>query len=960
MGEPHETTGEAPTTAASPTGLTLDRAAVLALVASLLATWIAAGSIGLWAHALRHVLVWLCLAVALSALWSHRNRAPASGWVLTAALILVLVAQASVMPLINLLAVVILLSIWAGMQTALNARVMAIAAGSAMVLALFRLACLAIPTFWSLADTVANGLGGLVGRITGRPLQIGATFGGLDFLVVMGALTGAWLIFTPRPRWRRGALATAAVLGGHLVYLAVLSYTPDLIRLLPPVVPPPKTPLEQTSLWHWQDAARTLLPWGIPMVAAMIQAAIAAFLFGRTSWLPVAEAVRSSSPRREQWVNQGGQWQKVPEELLSTAASDTLDRVWQSLSRDILVAALAAALIPVAVALAWSRSDLAGKTIVAYEKGNLDWLKPQHGRYGRQSAGLYGMLPVLVESLGGRFVLSADLSAQDLAGADMLLLIHPDRPWTDDQHKRIWDYVSGGGSLLVAAHCPVDEQGSKSSFNEILAPTGMTVRSDLAVSETGRWRQSLETSLHPTTAGLDDRSDQFGIQGGASIQTHWPARPVVVGRWGWSEPTADASGLGRYDAGKKLGDLVLAAEQPLGRGRVMVLGDASVLMNESYADAYLFLGRVFGYLAQRTPDQYAWWRQTVGVLAMMILLVLLAWRPRPLRTAVAAAVLALSLTACMTVSAWVSRVLPDGRGHTPNTLAYIDASHLEVHTGANWYDQGVNGLALNLMRNGYLPLLMPELTDERLERAGLLISMAPARPFSSSERTAVRRFVEGGGVLICTVGAEDTAGSRDLLADFAFQVPRSPATLADKEPEQEPMGWRVTPYVTGSKAEMMLYDGWEVQSDASNAAVRVRGDAGRPVVVTRPVGKGIVAVIGDSKFALNMNLEQADGQPLFGQHRNPLFWRWFLTMLTGQSEWIPPDPTPGGKATDSSAAEPSTPASAPAESATPQPPKPNTVPDRGITVPGDNHGSRLAMQSPDGLRVSCVVREVRS
>ena len=133
-------------------------------------------------------------------------------------------------------------------------------------------------------------------------------------------------------------------------------------------------------------------------------------------------------------------------------------------------------------------------------------------------------------------------------------------------------------------------------------------------------------------------------------------------------------------------------------------------------------------------------------------------------------------------------------------------------------------------------------------------------------------------------------------------------------------------------------------ANPATAAVRVRGDGGRPVVVTRPVGKGIVAVIGDSKFALNMNLEQVDGQPLFDQHRNPVFWRWFLTTLTGQPEWIPPDPATPGKATGSSTSETSAPIFSPPATPDPPNPDPNSIPERGITVPVDDHGSRLAHQ----------------
>ena len=51
--------------------------------------------------------------------------------------------------------------------------------------------------------------------------------------------------------------------------------------------------------------------------------------------------------------------------------------------------------------LAVDKSDLKGKTILAYEKGYLNWLKPE---YDSPIAGRYGMLQPFVESLGGKFV----------------------------------------------------------------------------------------------------------------------------------------------------------------------------------------------------------------------------------------------------------------------------------------------------------------------------------------------------------------------------------------------------------------------------------------------------------------------------------------------------------------------------------------------------------------------------
>jgi hypothetical protein len=51
----------------------------------------------------------------------------------------------------------------------------------------------------------------------------------------------------------------------------------------------------------------------------------------------------------------------------------------------------------VLVGLGLNKSDLKDKTIVAYEKGYLNWLKPE---YDSQTDGTFGMLPLFGEITG--------------------------------------------------------------------------------------------------------------------------------------------------------------------------------------------------------------------------------------------------------------------------------------------------------------------------------------------------------------------------------------------------------------------------------------------------------------------------------------------------------------------------------------------------------------------------------
>ncbi len=840
--------------------------AIVALLAGMAAAWIAAGSTGLLAHPLRHALTLAALVVATAAAWPRRGL-PMSQWLaLGAAAIACAIMTASTLPAVNVLAVALLLAVLSRSHGDVTGRTVLLSATAAAVLGIFRMACTSIPVVWKAADAVGGALGGLAGALAGEPLWVGATFGGVDFLVLMAALYAGWLVNTAPPRHRRALYAAAAIVGGHLLFLMVLSLTNRLLDALPEVVLAERTDINYVGAWAWGNAARTLLPWNLPVLALVIHATIAAAMFRWSAWLPVADA----------GVDDGDEDRRMAPAIEAAARFGP---------------AVLAVTVPLLIAWSIASSDLAGKTVVAYQRGYLNWLKPEHDS---PITGTYGTLPLLIESLGGRFLRSDDLSQQDLAKADLLLLLHPDQPWDQSRLDRVWQYVRDGGALLLVAEPSVLDGNSKSSFNDVLQPTAMAVRYDTAVSETNHWEQTCEPLAHPVTAGIDDRRNRFGLGVGSSIQTRWPARPILAGRFGWSDPGSDAAltGAPGYDAGEKLGDLVLAAEQRLGRGTVMVLGDASCLHNETTVNSYPFVGRVLGYLAGQSGSPQSWWRQSLGLLGSVALLGLLVWRPTALRVAVTSLLLAVSLQCCAAASRQTTRVLPQG-GH----LACIDASHMEAYSSDAWDDFGIGGLSRALMRDGYLPLLLPELTPERLGGAALLISIGPARSFSAAERETVDDFVRKGGTFICMVGAERAAASRELLADFDFRVPPSPVRPEDTDTrEPEPVGALYSRYLQldGYETDMRLYAGWPVQCTGQGAEVLKRSSEDWPVIIRRPVGRGVVVLIGDTFLATNQNLESLDGEI----RDNMQFWRWLLPRVTKREAWIPPKPEPESEPDD--------------------------------------------------------------
>jgi hypothetical protein len=403
---------------------------------------------------------------------------------------------------------------------------------------------------------------------------------------------------------------------------------------------------------------------------------------------------------------------------------------------------------------------------------------------------------------------------------------------------------------------------------------------------------------HPATAGIDDLRNRFGFQLGSSIRTNWPARPVLVGRWGWSDPGSDAAttGISHYTAGDQLGDLVLAAEQKVGQGRVFVLGDTSPLQNDTLPNAFPFTGRLLSYLAHRPSSPQAAWRQWLALATLLAMLGLLAGRPAAWQTMLTPTLLGITLACCTAVSDWSGRVLPDGRANpsgSAHNIAYIDASHMEAYQSDSQIEQGVNRgvaeFARTLMRQGYLPLLAPDITPERLERCGLFVSIGPAREFSPAEREAVKQFVHGGGTFLCMVGAEQSRPIAPLLAEFGFEVPHSPVPPGEDAKEPKPLGAFRQIFPDGDKNRyVQFYAGWPVECDPTGVDKWVVWSDGKndlPVVVSRAEGAGAYVAIGDTHFAANENMQNADGTVA----DNIRFWRWLLSgVARGQKLSNPP------------------------------------------------------------------------
>ncbi|MBI3869858.1 MAG: hypothetical protein HY299_15150 [Verrucomicrobia bacterium] len=781
-----------------------------------------------------------------------------------------LAMAASIAPVINVLGCAAALAGVAFSRSGAPRQALLDSARALAVFATYRFALIAIPWFWLAMDRCGGALASAVAALGRTKLSVGATFGGMDFFVLVAALSTIHVLRCPAPRMREALKAGAIVATGQLVYLLAAALFPSWIHVVEKLKGAAAAPAGGHGATGFQEAVL----WHLPALGILVHGFVAAFMIRR---------LRASAASRPD------------------ASADVSPR-WQIA----LVVGLGLALPAVAV-LNPTPLSLRGKKVVVHEKGFLNWLKPKHGDYGRLSVGMYGMLPRFFEDYGAQCLISKDLSDADLADAQLLMLIFPNKTWDPGQLERIWRFVRQGGSLLILGEHTVREKDGGSRFNEVLEPTAMRVAFDSATFAVGGWLESYEALAHPASMGFNDDRNQFGVVIGASLHVRWPARPVLIGRWGWNDPgdptndeTKGGSMMGNqhYDAGEHVGDILLAAEQDFGRGRVMVFGDTSGFTNGILFGSHEYASALFAAMCDRV--EFGTLRSVLTLLGLIVL----AWalgKPMPSRELLLLLLsFGLSFAVCAAWSQKSAKLIPDGRVRTPNMLAYIDATHSSLVSGESWRVNGLGGLELTLMRNDYHVLSLSEFTAERLQGAGVLISAAPGHPFSAEDRRVLRQFIEGGGIFICTVGYPESAPSREVLADLGFYVGGIGAGT-DYGTEPRPFGHFKAPYHNGGDymAHVRFHAAWNVESSDPQAqplAYGPRDPHGGPgqrdpsVVLMRRIGKGKAVVIADTQFATNQNLENEGGQPFEGMRENSDFWRWLLTLLNDQPLWVPPKP----------------------------------------------------------------------
>ncbi len=501
---------------------------------------------------------------------------------------------------------------------------------------------------------------------------------------------------------------------------------------------------------------------------------------------------------------------------------------------------------------------VAGRTIKVHNRGGMDWDRPVFGKFGAFSGGMFGQLPVYCNANGYDFsVIDKDgIDSKDLRETQVLVLINSPHIWKGIERRTILDFVSRGGSLLVLGD-HTDVFGLMNGFNSLLDAFGIQFQFDSAYHARSTWRGCQVAAPDAVSARWDSGNPSVAI--GASLALSKSARPLLTGRYAFSDQGVRENVVGsflgnyHYDAGERLGDVVLVATAVHGHGRVIVWGDTSAYQGGLSYSFPRVVGPLFEYLCRPA----AWTEQPiVRATAAVLLLATIAWLWVSRAPAAHVAIVAGGLFTGMSVIWLLS--LPNLE--TPIRIAedtvLVDKSHLPA-TGH--YEARVNSvgpLYTNLFRSGFRVADMERWDRTAFSRARAMALVAPQKSFSQAEVDDLVRYEESGGIVILAVGQPDSPAVAPFLQRHGLTlaprplgtVPQSAASGKRKEQEQ-PRFLDAWPIVT--------LDGHDLATDRSIEIIyRVGPDV---IALFKRVGRGGLLFFADTRYFSSMNVEDMSG-----------------------------------------------------------------------------------------------------
>jgi hypothetical protein len=460
-----------------------------------------------------------------------------------------------------------------------------------------------------------------------------------------------------------------------------------------------------------------------------------------------------------------------------------------------------------------------------------------------------------------------------LKDANILLMMNLKVPFSPANISLIQEFVKGGGNLLIfGEHTSMfaseeDFKSGRDYLDDILVPTGIKVNPDTADYIQNHWTYGAVALPHYVTKDLGFEVTTSSV--GASLSISGAARPVIIGRYSFSDDynstTPGHLGDRTYQNGEALGDLVLAASTTYGKGKVLVFGDTSFLFNSEMPSRYKMIYDSVTWLMSSDlgyGSALAW--SSFIVLAALVAFIIIR-RPRITVSLIASS--AVMLAIALVVSGSINGSFIQDPARDQKDLAWIDHAHLNEFNMVNYQADSITGVTTNLFRNGYIPIVADGNGEfqEALKGSALFI-IAPNKDYTSSEASRVRDFVEGGGLLIISAGHKSAGPLHSVLESLGMQIGDLPLGSPPWIVETHGTNGQGTVTPENLKKywhEPKFMEAYPVVATGNYTPVTWLSYGGSKynLIASKSLGKGRVILIGDSRFLLNENLESLAQMP---------------------------------------------------------------------------------------------------
>lgn len=547
------------------------------------------------------------------------------------------------------------------------------------------------------------------------------------------------------------------------------------------------------------------------------------------------------------------------------------------------------------------------KTILFYGKDLLgDWSVPDYGKFGKESYGMYGMLPYYLDRSGynSKIVVnnitefnnynfpltqqvyntsnlsentdstelenvtiirninfssyvdvieSETITEEILKDVDIFVVICITKNFTPEEHKTIWNFVEKGGSLLVLGD-HTDLLGMRKPLNKLLEPFGISYRFDsgLPLEKNFRWEPCYELMYHPITYNTK-YLDKMEISVGATLDVNSVnSFPIVVGKYGLSDEGdyQNNSYLGdyQYNPGEQLGDVILAAGAYYGEGKVIVFGDTSSFQNPALPQSISFVKNVFNWLAF-SSNGFVKLIQILLFLAFFIISIILYifLSKQKIHFLIFSLIICFAIILSMIINSNMIINTP-----TKGNIAYIDITHDEFFNKRPFKVDSLTGTITNIMRNDYLPILLRDFSEEEIKNSELLIFNSPTKIINDEEIKILKEYMYEGGYVILASGFNEKNSCINFLKEFGLDVydfPLGPVPYTEDNPEE---------YLEQPR----FVDSWVINMEnAANTKsfYNITIDGYKYNLVTfSNYGSGGLIFICDSQFLYDKNIESLD------------------------------------------------------------------------------------------------------